>query len=121
MKTIVCILLMYFFIGVLMGQSSLQFDRLTLSLGDLKSGEVKEVVLGYKNVSSVALSVTEVVPQCGCTVVAFEKEILLADDKENLTLSFDSAGKIGLQRKTITVFLSNGEHYVLVITANVLP
>jgi len=102
------------------GQESLKFEVLKQDLGELKEGQIKEVSFYYENVSNNSLLLEDVIPQCGCTVASFDDKLLLPGEEAIITLSFDSKNKQGLQRKTVSVLLKNGERYVLVITANVL-
>ena len=72
------------------------------------------------NVGNEAIEIADVVPQCGCTVASFDENVLPAEEEAEITLFFDSKNKQGLQRKTISVILTNGERYVLVMVANVV-
>ena len=102
------------------GQESIRFDYNKQDLGGVKEGDVIEVVFSYENVSGKEIVITDVIPQCGCTVADFDSTVLLPHDKSDITLFFDSKNKQGLQRKTVSVLLKNGERYVLVIVANVV-
>jgi hypothetical protein len=121
MKSAILFVLVFFCAFISFGQESLRFVSSKQDLGEMKEGEIKEIVFSYRNVSTAVVILSDVIPQCGCTVASFEKEDLLPEDEASLVLSFDSKNKIGLQRKRVSVMLSNGERYVLVITANVLP
>lgn len=109
------------FCGMLFSQKMIRFDTLRKELGDLTQGEVKEMVFEFQNVGKEKVLIKDVVPQCGCTAVSYDENGLLPKERSNIVLSFDSEGKLGLQRKTATVIFTNNESYVLVITANVLP
>lgn len=121
MRLVLCVFCFVAFHLVGYNQESIRFEELNKSLGDMKAGDVREVAFVYRNIGTEAVRLVEVITQCGCTIASFEKQDSLPGDEASLVLSFDSKGKLGLQRKTVTVLLSNGERYVLVITANVLP
>ncbi len=110
-----------FFVLNSFSQESIKFALLKQELGDLREGEVKQVVFVYQNISNDSVKVADVVPQCGCTVAHFEDKMLLPEERSEVVLLFDTKDKLGLQRKTISLVLENDERYVLVIAANVLP
>ncbi len=110
-----------FFVLNCFSQESIKFDLLKQDLGDVREGEVKQVVFPFQNISVDSVKVANVVPQCGCTVAHYEDQMLLPQGKSEIVLLFDTKDKLGLQRKTISLVLEHGERYVLVISANVLP
>ena len=120
MKSVLFLFVLVFSANIINAQNSLVFEEYKKSLGDLKEGDVGELTFSYKNISKEIMLVSEVIPQCGCTVASFDREPLLVQEKSSLTLFFDSKEKHGLQRKTVSILLENGERYVLVITANVI-
>ncbi len=98
----------------------LVFDVDVIELGDLKEGTVKKFSFSYHNTSSKAVIIQDVMPQCGCTSIDFEERIVQPLQAGSLMFEFDSSGKEGYLRKTITVLLKGSSPMVLVFTANVI-
>lgn len=99
----------------------LVFDVDVLELGDFQEGAVKKFTFNYHNKSSSEVVIIQgVLPQCGCTSIDFEERIVQPLQAGSLMFEFDSSGKEGYLRKTITVLLKDSSPMVLVFTANVI-
>ena len=88
--------------------------------GDIVQGEKREVAFIYKNDSKYPVIIENVITQCGCTATEWGKEHVLPNVEGEVKITFDSKGKVGYQRKVITVKTSDGESHRLVITANIM-
>jgi archaellum component FlaG (FlaF/FlaG flagellin family) len=77
--------------------------------GQIGQGETVTYTFKYKNTGTLPLIVTNVMTTCGCTVTQWTKEPLAPNEEGEITVTFDSKGKTGMQRKVITV-ISNAEN-----------
>lgn len=71
--------------------------------GVIREGEVVAHTFSYKNTDDKPLVVHDVRLTCGCTAVHWDKAPLMAGDSARVTIRFDSHGKLGRQRKIITL------------------
>ncbi len=89
--------------------------------GELKAGEKASQVFKFQNAGNAPLIIQEVLVQCGCTAPEWPKTPILPGQTGEITINYDSAGKSGLQRKTITVVYNSDTRATLTITAFVKP
>jgi hypothetical protein len=85
------------------GLPSIHFDSDVHDFGKLIDGE--KVTYGFKftNTGTVDLLISQVNTSCGCTVTKYPKTPVKPGEKNEITVTFDSAGKKGIQQKSITV------------------
>ncbi|MBX9852800.1 MAG: DUF1573 domain-containing protein [Cytophagaceae bacterium] len=90
--------------------------------GDIQQGEKVEYVFKFKNTGTQPLIVTDVVTTCSCTAKRWTKEPIPPGNTGEVILTFDSAGKQGIQNKVITI-LSNAANAIerVSIRVNVMP
>jgi Protein of unknown function (DUF1573) len=94
--------------------------------GDIKQGALVEHVFEFTNTGDSILVLQKAYSTCGCTVPSYPKEGIAPGQTGQITVKFNSEGKMGLNNKIITV-LSNAKNIVadvpqrLSIRVNVLP
>lgn len=100
----------------------LTFDEQSHDFGDITQGDVVKYTFKFKNTGSDTLRLSNVVTTCGCTTPSWTKEPIAPGASGEIMASFNSAGKMGLQNKVITV-MSNASNSqaTFTIRANVLP
>lgn len=99
------------------------FDKKTHEFGDMMQGDKVEHTFYFTNTGNEPLIITNVQVQCGCTTPkGWPREPIPPGGKGELTVSFNSAGKMGRQNKTVTVVSNavNPEGNQLSFTTNVL-
>ncbi len=77
-----------------------------VDFGEIKQGEVARHLYKVKNTGTNPLKITNVKPSCGCTVPNWPKDEIKAGETAEIEVKFDSTGKLGIQHKTVTVFLN---------------
>lgn len=89
--------------------------------GDIKQGEKVSHVFVLTNRGGDLLKINSVRPSCGCTAAMPEKNELSPGESTNLTVTFNSTGRMGKQKKLVRIDTNDPENYeaVLTITANV--
>lgn len=87
----------------------LAFSENSYNFGEIKQGEQVTYTFKYRNKGTLPLVITNVQTTCGCTVSKWTKEPLAPNEEGEITVKFDSKGKLGAQRKVITV-ISNAEN-----------
>ena len=90
--------------------------------GDIVQGTKVEYTFKFENTGTEPLILSNVLTTCGCTASAWPREPIAPGKESEITVTFNSAGKMGKQNKVITV-VSNGvnpQERVRIVT-NVLP
>lgn len=80
------------------------FDSTDLDMGRIAEGVQVEKVFSFTNKGKVDLVLTDVRASCGCTVAKNWPRMPIAPGARGaITVNFNSEGRPGVQRKTITV------------------
>lgn len=100
----------------------IEFEESTHNFGDITQGDKVQHVFAFANTGTEPLVLSRVMTTCGCTAPSWPKEPIAPGEKGEITISFNSAGKMGMQNKVITV-VSNATNSTarISITTNVLP
>ncbi|MEY4109794.1 MAG: hypothetical protein RLZZ46_148 [Bacteroidota bacterium] len=98
------------------------FKSLEYSFGSIKEGAVVKTGFSFTNTGKTDLIIGDAKGSCGCTVPKFPTEPIKPGQGGVIEVEFNSAGKQGSQRKTITV-ITNAEPStrVLAIKGEVKP
>ncbi|MDX2195871.1 MAG: DUF1573 domain-containing protein [Cytophagales bacterium] len=98
------------------------FEKSSQEFGDIKQGQVVNASFKFKNTGKEPLIISNVQTTCGCTVPAWPKEPIAPGKSAEINATFNSAGKMGMQNKVITVF-SNAKNpqAQISIVCNVVP
>ncbi|MDO9040575.1 MAG: DUF1573 domain-containing protein [Bacteroidota bacterium] len=102
------------------GVAKFAFSEEMHNFGSLKAGEVVSFTFVFKNEGTKTLIITEVDSGCGCTEVKISNKTIAPGQEEKIEVIYNSAGEVGKQLKTITLF-SNADQpkKQLFIRANV--
>jgi hypothetical protein len=80
-----------------------QFEEELHDFGTIKQGDKVKHVFKFKNVGEVPLTITNIKASCGCTTPSWTKEPIAPNGSGEIEVEFNSAGKVGLQQKSITI------------------
>jgi hypothetical protein len=112
MKNLLFLFLMAAFSHVAIGQVSankeegpiITFEKKTHDFGTITQGDKVQEVFKFKNTGNQPLIITNVQVTCGCTTPkGWPRDPIMPGGEGELTIAFDSAGKMGRQDKTVTV------------------
>lgn len=98
------------------------WEKSTHDFGDMRQGEKVEHTYVFTNTGTEPLIITNVQVTCGCTTPkGFPRDPIAPGQSGEITIGFNSTGKIGKQNKVITV-VSNavGDSNKVSFTTNVL-
>ncbi|TXK45297.1 DUF1573 domain-containing protein [Pontibacter qinzhouensis] len=97
---------------------ALTFEEAEFNFGDITQGDVVEHVFKFTNTGTQPLVIERVDVTCGCTTPSWTKEPVMPGKTGFVTAKFNSAGKMGQQKKAITVHSNNtdGAKYVYIVT-----
>jgi len=98
------------------------WEKLSHEFGDIVQGEKIEHTFKFTNTGTAALIITNVEVTCGCTVPkGWPRDPIMPGSKGEITIAFNSSGKIGRQNKVATVTSNSiGTTNQVMIVANVL-
>lgn len=83
--------------------TSLSFAESEFDFGKIKEGDVVEHTFTFTNTGENELIITNAKGSCGCTVPYYPTEPIPAGETAEIKVSFNSKGKSGVQRKTVTI------------------
>ena len=82
----------------------LHFDNPVHDFGSIKQGETVSTDFVFTNTGKSELNIRQTRASCGCTVSKPEKSTLQPGESSVIKVSFNSAGRRGIQQKSISVF-----------------
>jgi hypothetical protein len=95
-------------------QATFKFKEEEYSFGTIKQGETVNHDFEFTNSGKEPLVITNATGSCGCTVPVWPKDPIPPGGKGTIKVSFNSAGKMGMQDKTITL-TSNAKQSPMII------
>ena len=99
------------------------FEKSTHDFGDMYQGDKAEHTYKFTNTGNDALVITNVQVTCGCTTPqGWPREPIAPGGKGEITIGFNSAGKMGKQNKVVTIVSNavNTDGSQISFTTNVL-
>lgn len=99
------------------------FEKKTHEFGDIVQGDKVEETFKFANTGNEPLIITNVQVTCGCTTPkGWPRDPIPPGAKAEITVGFNSAGKMGRQNKVVTIVsnASNPDGAQISFTANVL-
>lgn len=101
---------------------TITFSEASFDFGDIKQGDKVEHTFTFKNSGTEPLILSNVLTTCGCTATNWPRDPIAPGKSGEITVKFNSAGKMGKQNKVVTVVsnATNAQERVKIIT-NVLP
>ena len=98
------------------------FAEKSFNFGDINQGDRVEHVFELENTGNEMLILSDVKTTCGCTAPEWPREPIPPGAKASIKVVFNSAGKMGMQNKVITVMSNavNNPARVKIVT-NVMP
>ncbi|MEM9389919.1 MAG: DUF1573 domain-containing protein [Bacteroidota bacterium] len=98
------------------------FEEDKFDFGDIYQGDKVEHIFKFENTGNEALIITNVQTTCGCTAPNWPRDPVAPGQEAEIKVVFNSAGKMGIQNKVITIVsnATNPMNRVSIVT-NVLP
>jgi hypothetical protein len=81
----------------------IQFEKNSYNFGKINQGDKVSYDFKFTNTGKSPLIITDAVASCGCTKPEWPKDPVQPGDKGIIKVTFNSAGKDGLQDKLITI------------------
>jgi len=83
--------------------TSIEWIEPKKNLGKITEGQVLQIQFKFKNTGDKPLIIKSVAPSCGCTVADFPKQPIQPGKEGTIIASFDSKGRLDLQKKELYV------------------
>lgn len=83
--------------------TAIEFGEDSHNFGEIKEGDKVSHVFKFKNTGNNPLKVENVKPSCGCTTPDWTKDEIPPGGEGFVKVEFDSKGKSGVQKKSVTV------------------
>lgn len=80
-----------------------KFNEEEFNFGTIKQGESVTHEYTFINSGKEPLIITSAAGSCGCTVPDYPKQAIMKGEKATIKVTFNSAGKVGMQDKTVTI------------------
>ncbi len=93
------------FVGVMLGwaQGLLQVSPSEYSFGRVRQGTLVKAAFTLRSVGTEPVQIQDIKPSCNCSVLSWERRTLAPGDSLKVEATFNTAGKVGRQRKSFTV------------------
>ncbi|MCP4122890.1 MAG: DUF1573 domain-containing protein [Bacteroidetes bacterium] len=88
--------------------SKILFDEAVYPFGNVIEGDLVKHVFTFKNAGDSDLLLKNVIVDCGCTTPEYTKEAIAPGTSGEISIVFDTHGKLGSQSRLITV-VTNGD------------
>ncbi|WP_317206665.1 DUF1573 domain-containing protein [Hymenobacter sp. 15J16-1T3B] len=82
---------------------AITFAESKYDFGKIKQGDVVEHVFKFKNTGNAPLVISNIGVSCGCTTPDWSKDPIAPGKSGTVTAKFNSAGKLGMQNKVLTI------------------
>ncbi len=81
----------------------MQFESSAHDFGKINAGDKVSYDFKFTNTGTGDLVIANAVGSCGCTVPEYPKEPVAPGKSGVMKVTFNSAGKLGMQQKTVTI------------------
>jgi len=103
------------------GTTQITFEQSEHDFGTITQGDKVTYDFKFKNTGKSELLIKDAKGSCGCTVPEYPKDPISPGQEDIIKVSFNSAGKIGDQIKSVTLFCNIPEGVkVLHIKSNIV-
>jgi hypothetical protein len=103
------------------GKAEISFREYEHDFGKVKEGEKVACLFSFSNTGEGSLVIESVSASCGCTVPKYDKKPVPPGKNGMVEVVFNTAGRNGIQTKTVTVRSNAGTPVVILkVTAEVL-
>lgn len=91
-----------------------KFDVEEHNFGTIKQGDAVTYEFKFTNTGNEPIIISNAEGSCGCTVPVYPKQPILKGQQASIKVTFNSAGKSGMQDKTVTI-TSNAKQNPMVL------
>lgn len=85
------------------GTPEISFEKEIHDFGKIKQGDKVKHTFHFTNTGNAPLVIDKATASCGCTVPEWPQDPVRPDEKGKIKVVFNSSGKKGLQKKTVSI------------------
>lgn len=89
---------------------NMEFEQKVFNFDKLTQGEKIDYTFNFKNTGLSDLIIRNVRAACGCTAVNTSSNLIKPGESGSIKITFNSAGKLGTQNKTVTLITNDPKH-----------
>ena len=82
---------------------AITFEESKYDFGSVAQGGMVDHTFKFKNTGTQPLIISNIVASCGCTTPEYTKDPVLPGKTGSIAAHFNSAGKMGMQNKVLTI------------------
>ena len=94
----------------------MEFKELLFNFGSIVQGDTILHTFVFENVGTEPLKILSAAGSCGCTVPKYSKDEIAPGTKGEVQVKFNSAGKMGNQNKTVTLYTNALDKKPIILT-----
>lgn len=98
---------------------AISFESTEHNFGEIVQGDVVEHTFTFTNTGTQPVVIDRVDVTCGCTSPAWTKEAVMPGKTGFVKAKYNSTGRMGQQKKAITIHSNTGEPTYVYIVANI--
>ncbi len=101
----------------------IMFSEASFDFGEITQGDIVKHVFTFENTGNEPLILSDVRTTCGCTAPSWPREPIPPGESAEMTVQFNSRGKIGVQNKVVTILSNaiNQRERIMIKTNVMLP
>ena len=103
-------------VSLTLGTPKLFVDKMTLDMGVVTGGSIKQEYIVLKNSGTDTLKITSVKASCGCTTVKPSKNYLLPGQSDKIQISFNTSGITGTSKKFVFIETNDPTSTITTVT-----
>lgn len=88
----------------------IKFDKTFHDFGKHAEGEQVETIYVLTNIGKEPVLISSHEVECGCTTPTYSKEPIYPGKSTNITVGFNTNGKVGINNKTVKIHTNGGIH-----------
>ena len=92
-----------------------EFEETVMQFGEISQGEKVKRMFKFTNIGKSSLIISDAKGSCGCTVPLWPKEPIAPGEEAEIEVVFDSNGKSGHQKKTVTLVANTVPNTMLLV------
>jgi len=102
--------------------AAITFKEKSIDFGNITQGDKVSHTFQFTNTGNTPLIISNVAVTCGCTATSWPKEPIAPGKSSEISVSFNSAGKMGAQNSVVRIYSNASEPIEKVsLISNVLP
>ncbi|WP_422006175.1 DUF1573 domain-containing protein [Roseivirga pacifica] len=94
----------------------IKFEETLFKFENIIQGDTVEHTFTFENIGTEPLKILSARGSCGCTVPKYSKDPIAPGEKGEVFVRFKSAGKRGMQNKTVTLITNMKDNQQVVLT-----